>query len=123
MPWHSGSPIYAQLAQQISAAILDGTLAEGQALPSVRQIAGEQQINPLTVQRALAQLADNGVIEKRRGQGSVVKKGAKQRLLTEERALFLNQQWPHIKAHIKRLGLSVEALVKDGFGEDDGHTD
>lgn len=116
-------PLYEQLASELVDAVLDGRLEEGSAIPSVRQLAAQQQINPLTVQRALALLADRGIIERRRGQGSTVAQGARQKLLIEQRQQFLEHDWPRIRAQIKRLGLDLHALSSEANGEVDGSTD
>ncbi|ROQ27724.1 GntR family transcriptional regulator [Gallaecimonas pentaromativorans] len=116
-------PLYEQLASELVDAVLDGRLEEGSAIPSVRQLAAQQQINPLTVQRALALLADRGIIERRRGQGSTVAQGARQKLLIEQRQQFLEHDWPRIRAQIKRLGLDLHALSSEANGEVDGNTD
>ncbi|MED5523818.1 MAG: GntR family transcriptional regulator [Pseudomonadota bacterium] len=116
-------PLYEQLASELVDAVLDGRLEEGSAIPSVRQLAAQQQINPLTVQRALALLADRGIIERRRGQGSTVAQGARQKLLIEQRQQFLEHDWPKIRAQIKRLGLDLHALSSEANGEVDGNTD
>ncbi len=113
MQWQANKPIYEQLVEQLVAAILDGRLGSGDALPSVRQLAADMQVNPLTVQRALAQLADLGVVGKRRGVGSFVAEGARDRLLAQERHRFLAQEWPLIKARMARLGLSLEQLLQE----------
>ncbi|WP_341501126.1 GntR family transcriptional regulator [Gallaecimonas sp. GXIMD4217] len=109
--WQANKPIYEQLVEQLVAAILEERIAPGQALPSVRQLAGDMQVNPLTVQRALAQLAEMGVVEKRRGVGSFVSPGAREQLLNQERQRFLEQEWPEIQRRIKRLDLSLEQLL------------
>lgn len=116
-------PLYEQLASELVDAVLDGRLEEGSAIPSVRQLAAQQQINPLTVQRALALLADRGIIERRRGQGSTVAQGARQKLLIEQRQQFLEHDWPRIRAQIKRLGLDLHALSSEANGDVDGNTD
>lgn len=116
-------PLYEQLASELVDAVLDGRLEEGSAIPSVRQLAAQQQINPLTVQRALALLADRGIIERRRGQGSTVAQGARQKLLIEQRQQFLEHDWPRIRAQIKRLGLDLHVLSSEANGEVDGNTD
>ena len=109
--WDTGQPIYRQLRDRVIALILDGTLKEGDALPSVRTVAAEQRVNPLTVLKGYQQLADEQLIEKRRGLGMFVQAGARAALLHEERARFLNEQWPRIVASIARLGLRVDELL------------
>src|SRR5581483_11794280 len=94
--------------------LLDGVLSEGEALPSVRTVATEWRVNPLTVLKAYQELADDGLVEKRRGLGRFVSGGAKARLLEGERKRFLEEQWPQIRATILRLGLGPELLGERG---------
>ncbi|MDH5737736.1 MAG: GntR family transcriptional regulator [Gammaproteobacteria bacterium] len=91
---------------------MEGVFAEGDALPSVRQLASEQRINPLTVSKALQMLVDEGLVEKRRGLGMFVAAGAAERLLTTERDQFLNHEWPRIRERIRRLDLNEQDLLK-----------
>jgi GntR family transcriptional regulator len=112
MKWHSKQPIYIQLQQRITASIIDGSIAEGEALPSVRQLSVDYQINHLTVAKAYQQLVDLDVVEKRRGLGMFVKVGAQQKLLGMEKKKFIEDEWPHIKKTIERLGLDVNELLK-----------
>ncbi|WKE67206.1 GntR family transcriptional regulator [Gallaecimonas kandeliae] len=121
--WQQGQPLYEQLVSRLVATILEGRLAPGDPLPSVRQLAADMQLNPLTVQRALAQLADLGVVEKRRGIGSFVAEGAREALLARERTRFLEETWPRIREEIKRLGLNPGTLLQTLEGVRDGHTD
>jgi len=93
------------------AMMLDGVLGPGDGLPSVRQIAAEYQLNPLTVQRAYQELFDDGLIEKRRGIGMFMAPDAAEKLLARERARFLDEQWPEVCARIRRLGLSADELL------------
>jgi GntR family transcriptional regulator len=109
--WDESQPIYRQLRDRVVAMMLEGTLKEGEALPSVRQVATEYRLNPLTVLKAYQQLADEGLVEKRRGLGMFVAPGAGSALMTDERARFLATDWPKIHATIQRLGLSVEDLL------------
>jgi GntR family transcriptional regulator len=108
--WNDSQPIYRQLRDRVVAMILDAQLADGDALPSVRNVAAEGRINPLTVLKAYQQLTDEGLVEKRRGLGMFVMPGARERLLQDERQRFLNEQWPEIRATIHRLGLAGELL-------------
>jgi GntR family transcriptional regulator len=109
--WHDSQPIYRQLRDRVVAMMLEGVLKEGEAIPSVRQVATEYRLNPLTVLKAYQQLADEGLVEKRRGMGMYVAPGVSAALMKDERARFLNSEWPRIQATIQRLGLSVETLL------------
>jgi GntR family transcriptional regulator len=108
--WNDSQPIYRQLQSRVVAMILDGVLAEGDPLPSVRNVATESRVNPLTVLKAYQQLADDGLVEKRRGLGMFVNTGARALLLKAERQRFLDEQWPEIRATIIRLGLADQLL-------------
>lgn len=108
--WNDNSPIYQQLADRLASQLLDGNPPEGEALPSVRLLATQYLINPLTVSRALQSLADNGLVESRRGLGMYVRPGARQRLLESEREQFLSKEWPELREKLKRLGLSAKDL-------------
>ena len=108
--WHPQSPIYQQLVDRLSAGLLDGEPAEGQAMPSVRALAGHYLLNPLTVNRALQALADAGLLETRRGLGFYVRPGARERLRQVERERFLNTEWPALRARLRRLGLGSNDL-------------
>lgn len=110
--WDDNQPIYWQLRERTVAAILDGTLPEGQPLPSVRQVAVDFQINPLTVSKAYQSLVDDELVEKRRGVGMFVVTGARNQLLNSERERFLNEEWPKIASRIEQLGLSIEQLLE-----------
>src|SRR5260221_12262586 len=114
--WNDSAPIYRQLKERIIAMILDGVLRPGDALPSVRQVAAEYQLNPITVSRAYQELADEVLIEKRRGLGMYVTEEASKKLLVSERERFLTQEWPQVLARIQRLGLSAAALLKSAKG-------
>ena len=109
--WNAGQPIYRQLRDRVIAMILDGVLQEGDPLPSVRNVAAEYRVNPLTVLKAYQHLADEQVVEKRRGLGMFVNAGARALLLKAERDRFLTEQWPEIRATIERLGLSPQELL------------
>jgi len=109
--WDESQPIYRQLRDRVVAMVLEGTLKEGEALPSVRQVATEYRLNPLTVLKAYQQLSDEGLVEKRRGLGMFVSPGAGSALMKDERERFLATEWPRIQATIQRLGLSAEELL------------
>ena len=112
--WNDGQPIYRQLRDRVVAMILDGVLNEGDPLPSVRHVAAEYRINPLTVLKAYQQLAEEGLVEKRRGLGMYINAGARAMLLEGERQKFLAEQWPAIHATIVRLGFRPEDLLSGG---------
>src|ERR1700757_4157705 len=109
--WNDNQPIYRQLRDRVVHMILDGVLKEGDSLPSVRNVASEYRINPLTVLKAYQELADEELVEKRRGLGMFVKDGARDLLLKGERQKFLNEQWPRVHATIQRLGLNAKELL------------
>jgi GntR family transcriptional regulator len=111
--WNDNTPIYRQLRDRVVAMILDGVLNEGDALPSVRQVAADFQLNPITVSKAYQELVDEQLVEKRRGLGMYVNEGAREALLKNERERFLREEWPSLYARLKRLGLDVERLVQD----------
>jgi GntR family transcriptional regulator len=111
--WNDNTPIYRQLRDRVVAMILDGVLNEGDALPSVRQVAADFQLNPITVSKAYQELVDEQLVEKRRGLGMYVNEGARDALLKNERERFLREEWPALYARLKRLGLDVERLVQD----------
>ena len=110
--WNDHQPIYRQLRDRVVHMILDGVLKEGDALPSVRNVAAEYRVNPLTVLKAYQELVDEELVEKRRGLGMFVKPGAHSSLVKAERQKFLNEHWPRIHATIRRLGLSPDELLK-----------
>lgn len=112
-PFNENQPIFVQIRQRIAAMILNETAKEGEALPSVRSIAADLSVNPLTVTRAYDALVDLGVVESRRGMGMFVAAGARDRLLTHERAAFLKDEWPRIRNQIASLGLDLETLFKE----------
>jgi GntR family transcriptional regulator len=112
--WKTDQPIYRQLRDRVIAMILDGVLKEGDPLPSVRNVAADYRLNPLTVLKGYQELVDEDLVEKRRGLGLFVKEGARLVLLRDERQKFLNDEWPRIKATIQRLGLSEEELFENG---------
>ena len=109
--WDNSQPIYRQLRDRVGAMILEGVLKEGDPLPSVRNVAAEFRLNPLTVLKGYQQLADEGLVEKRRGLGLFVNPGARETLLKGERQRFLADEWPAIAATIERLGLPPQDLL------------
>ena len=109
--WNDSQPIYRQLRDRVVAMILDGVLKEGDPLPSVRNVAAEFQVNPLTVLKGYQELVDEELVEKRRGLGMFIKTGARSLLLQGERRKFLAEEWPRIQATIQRLGLKPEELL------------
>jgi GntR family transcriptional regulator len=109
--WSDGAPIYRQLKERVIAMMLDGMLKPGDALPSVRQVAAEYQLNPITVSRAYQELADEALVEKRRGLGMYVTEEASRKLLANERERFLREEWPAVLERIARLGLSPAELL------------
>jgi GntR family transcriptional regulator len=110
--WNDTTPIYLQLKERVVAMMLDGVLKPGDALPSVRQVAADFQLNPITVSRAYQELADESLVEKRRGLGMYVTEGAPEKLLASERERFLREEWPAMLVRIERLGLSAEMLLR-----------
>ncbi len=109
--WNDNQPIYRQLRDRVVAMILDGVLKEGDPLPSVRNVAAEYRVNPLTVLKGYQELVDQELVEKRRGLGMFVKTGARHVLLQGERRKFLAEEWPRIYATMQRLGLKPEDLL------------
>lgn len=109
--WSDGAPIYRQLKERVIAMMLDGVLKPGDALPSVRQVAADYQLNPITVSRAYQELADEALVEKRRGLGMFVTDEASKKLLSNERDRFLKEEWPMVIERIQRLGLSANELL------------
>ena len=118
--WNDSQPIYWQLKERTIAMILDGTLREGDALPSVRNVASEFQLNPITVSKAYQTLVDEGLVEKRRGLGMFVKEGAGQQLKDSERRKFIEEEWPAMLARIEQLGLSLSTLMAENNKQEDG---
>lgn len=110
--WNDNQPIYRQLRDRVIAMILEGSLKEGDALPSVRSVAADYQLNPLTVLKSYQTLVDDGLVEKRRGLGMFVLEGARKKLLGNERDKFLQEEWPAIARRINRLGLKPEELLE-----------
>jgi GntR family transcriptional regulator len=109
--WNDGLPIYRQLRDRVVGMMLDGVLAEGDPLPSVRNVAAEYRVNPLTVMKAYESLVDEGLVETRRGLGMFINAGARALLLKAERQRFLAEEWPRIHETIERLGLSADDLL------------
>ena len=109
--WNDNQPIYRQLRDRVVHMILDGLLKEGDPLPSVRNVAAEYRVNPLTVLKAYQELVDEDLVEKRRGLGMFVKEGARKSLLKGERQKFLSEHWPRVHATIQRLGLDPKELL------------
>lgn len=109
--WNESQPIYRQLRDRVVAMILEGVLKEGDPLPSVRNVAAEYRLNPLTVLKGYQQLVDEQLVEKRRGRGMFVSDGAKHALLKDERQKFLEDEWPKVLATISRLGLDAQQLL------------
>jgi len=112
--WDDSLPIYRQLRDRVVAMILEGVLREGDPLPSVRSVAAEFRLNPLTVLKGYQQLVDEQLVEKRRGRGMYVSDGARKALMKDERQRFLEEEWPKVLATIQRLGLSVSELLRSG---------
>ena len=109
--WNDSQPIYRQLRDRVVAMILDGVLNEGDPLPSVRNVAAEYRVNPLTVLKSYQQLVDEQLVEKKRGRGMFINAGARNLLLQGERQKFLAEQWPRVYATIQRLGLTSQELL------------
>ena len=109
--WNDSAPIYRQLKERVIAMMLDGVLKPGDALPSVRQVAAEYQLNPITVSRAYQELADEALVEKRRGLGMYVTEEASKKLMASERDRFLTEEWPLVLERIQRLGLDMQTLL------------
>src|SRR6187200_3638712 len=108
--WDDSQPIYRQLRDRVVNMILEGVLKEGDPLPSVRTVAAEFRVNPLTVLKAYQELVDEGLVEMKRGLGMFVKPGARDQLLKGERQKFLTDEWPRIAEKIERLGLTQKEL-------------
>ena len=110
--WNDNQPIYRQLRDRVVEMMLEGVLQDGDALPSVRSVAADYRLNPLTVLKGYQELVDEGLVEKRRGRGMFMTAGAQKKLLQEEKQRFLEQDWPRIRATIERLGLDPKSLLK-----------
>src|SRR5207248_8115039 len=116
--WNDNTPIYRQLKERVIGMMLDGVLKAGDALPSVRQVAADYQLNPITVSKAYQELVDDNLVEKRRGIGMYVLEGASEKLLASERERFLREEWPAMLERIRRLGLGAERLLRAGPDDD-----
>ena len=112
LEWKEDQPIYRQLRDKVAAQIIKGSIKEGEPLPSVRNVAVELQINPLTASKAYQELVDEDLVEKKRGLGMYVIKGARSKLLSNEKKKFLDEEWPLIVARIQALGLDAKELIK-----------
>ena len=110
--WNDSQPIYWQLKERTIAMILDGTLTEGEALPSVRTVASDFQLNPITVSKSYQALVDDDLVEKRRGLGMFIRTGARQKLMESERQKFLTDEWPAMVLRIHQLGLDTNKLLQ-----------
>jgi GntR family transcriptional regulator len=113
--WNDSQPIYWQLKERTVAMILEGTLNEGEALPSVRTVASEFRLNPITVSKSYQALVDEGLVEKRRGLGMFVCEGAQEKLVASERDKFRNDEWPATLNRINQLGLDVKKLLSEAL--------
>lgn len=109
--WNDNQPIYKQLKDRVVAMVLEGVVSDGDPLPSVRNVAAEYKLNPLTVLKAYQELVDESLVEKKRGRGMYVKEGASEQLLANERERFVTKEWPVIAATVERLGLDVDELL------------
>lgn len=116
--WNDTQPIYRQLRDRIVAMILDGVLSEGDPLPSVRTVAADYRVNPITVLKGYQQLVDEQLVETKRGRGMFINSGARNLLLQGERQKFLDEEWPRIQATIQRLGLTIDDLLKAASKEE-----
>ena len=108
--WSDDVPIYRQLMEHLVGRILDQTYPEGEMLPSVRQLASDFEINPLTVAKAYKELARDGVTDRLRGEGLVVRKGVRAFLLHRERTKFLEEEWPVLRERLQRLDIDIKTL-------------
>lgn len=118
--WNEDQPIYRQLRDRVVEMILEGVLGDGDALPSVRNVAAEYRLNPLTVLKGYQELVDEGLVEKKRGRGMFVNEGARKELLKAERGRFLEKEWPKVIATIERLGLDPAELLQQETDKDTG---
>jgi GntR family transcriptional regulator len=109
--WNDNTPIFRQLKERVVGMMLDGVLKPGDALPSVRQVAAEYQLNPITVSKAYQELVDEQLVEKRRGIGMYVTEGASDKLLATERERFMREEWPAMLERIRRLGIDPAELL------------
>ncbi len=120
--WNDSQPIYWQLKERTIAMILDGTLKEGSPLPSVRTVASDFQLNPITVSKSYQALVDEGLVEKRRGLGMFVCEGARQKLTESEREKFLTEEWPAMVTRIRQLGLDTRQLLQSETQQEGDNT-
>lgn len=111
--WNDDQPIYRQLRDRVVAMILEGVLTDGDALPSVRNVAAEYRLNPLTVLKGYQELVDEGLVEKKRGRGMFINDGARKQLIIDERKRFVETEWPRVVETIERLELDVEDLLRE----------
>jgi GntR family transcriptional regulator len=122
--WSEDLPIYRQLRDRVVEMILEGVLGDGDALPSVRNVAAEYRLNPLTVLKGYQELVDEGLVEKKRGRGMFVTDGARKQLLKDERRRFIDKEWPKVLETIDRLGLdAAELLSRATQSADEGSDD
>jgi len=115
--WSEDLPIYRQLRDRVVAMILEGVLGDGDALPSVRNVAAEYRLNPLTVLKGYQELVDEGLVEKKRGRGMFVTDGARRQLLKDERQRFIEKEWPKVLETIERLGLDASELLRNSHAD------
>ncbi len=120
--WNEDQPIYRQLRDRVVAMILEGVLGDGDALPSVRNVAAEYRLNPLTVLKGYQELVDEGLVEKKRGRGMFVNDGARTKLLKAERERFLQKEWPQVVATIERLELDTDELLRNSKASNNNET-
>ena len=118
--WNDNQPIYRQLRDRVVAMILEGVLKDGDSLPSVRNVAADYQLNPLTVLKGYQELVDEDLVEKRRGLGMFIREGATGKLLTNERDKFIREEWPQIAQTIHRLGLDAQTLFDELDAQEGG---
>jgi GntR family transcriptional regulator len=121
--WSEDLPIYRQLRDRVVEMILEGVLGDGDALPSVRNVAAEYRLNPLTVLKGYQELVDEGLVEKKRGRGMFVNDGARKQLLKDERKRFVEKEWPKVLETIDRLGLDAAELLSQSAESADGGSD
>ncbi|MGW8369125.1 MAG: GntR family transcriptional regulator [Gammaproteobacteria bacterium] len=121
--WSEDLPIYRQLRDRVVEMILEGVLGDGDALPSVRNVAAEYRLNPLTVLKGYQELVDEGPVEKKRGRGMFVTDGARKQLLKDERRRFVEKEWPKVLETINRLGLDAAELLSRSAEPADGGND
>ena len=119
-PWNDSQPIYRQLKAKLLEMILDGHVAEGEAMPSVRQISLDMKINPITVIKAVQELESEGAVVERRGLGMFVRDGARESLRAQAREDFLTREWPPIAARLSRLEIHLSDLFSTPAAKDKG---